>query len=239
MVWAVLAALCAGLAMMAWRPPPLHRLRDRAGPSASTDAQEQKRRILAAGVALGGACVLSGLGWWAAPVGAAVGVGAYLMSGKVLRASTVRRHERMIADLPQACDLLAVCLESGLPMRGSAEVVSQFLAGPVGEVLSQLSAKVRLGQDESQAWAELVRAEPALAALGREVARTVGSGVALAQTLRLLGVDARRDALAAAEVRAKRVGVRSVLPLMVCFLPSFLLLGVVPIIGGVAANLLP
>jgi len=38
-------------------------------------------------------------------------------------------------------------------------------------------------------------------------------------------------------VRARRVGVRSVLPLMTCFLPSFLLLGVVPIIGGVVGHL--
>ncbi len=94
-----------------------------------------------------------------------------------------------------------------------------------------------LGADEAGAWAELADTEPALGALGREVARTVGSGVALAATLRALGADARRQAVAVAQVRARRVGVRSVLPLMTCFLPSFLLLGVVPIIGGVVGHL--
>jgi pilus assembly protein TadC len=37
--------------------------------------------------------------------------------------------------------------------------------------------------------------------------------------------DARRARLV---IRARSVGVRSVLPLMTCFIPSFLLLGVVP-----------
>ena len=70
------------------------------------------------------------------------------------------------------------------------------------------------------------------------MARALGSGMALSGTLRALGSGARGDAAAAAEERARRVGVRSVLPLMTCFLPAFLLLGVVPIIGGVAQHLL-
>jgi pilus assembly protein TadC len=148
-----------------------------------------------------------------------------------------RRSELVVAALPQACDLLAVCLESGLPLRGAVEVLSGALGGPLGDVLAEVSATVALGTDEAQAWAEVGVAEPALGPLGREVSRTVGSGVALSQTLRALGLEARRSAAAATEVKARRVGVRSVLPLMICFLPAFLLLGVVPIIGGVVSRL--
>lgn len=242
MTWAIVSALCAGLGMLAWRSSPTARLRDRAGPPATLtagDPRVRRRRILGAGVSAGSALILcGGLGWWALPVAAVLGVGSYLVLGRLVPGSAVRRRERIVADLPQVCDLLAVCLESGLPLRTAAEVIAGAVDGPVGEVLAEVSARVRLGQDERQAWTELAGAEPSLAALGREVARTVGSGIALAQTLRMLGVEARRDALAAAEVRAKKVGVRSVLPLMLCFLPSFLLLGVVPIIGGVVGHLL-
>lgn len=178
-----------------------------------------------------------GLGWWALPIALVVGVVSQVMLGRLLAASVTHRRDLLVAALPQACDLLAVCLESGLPLRVATAEVARVLSEPLGGVLAEVSATVALGADEAEAWAHLALAEPGLAALGREVARAVGSGVALAATLRALGVDARRQAVAAAQVRARRVGVRSVLPLMTCFLPSFLLLGVVPIIGGVVGHL--
>lgn len=150
-----------------------------------------------------------------------------------------RRRREVLADLPQACDLLAVCLEAGQPLRRATEVIAGAVEAPLSEVLAELCAVVALGADEDRAWREAGRAEPALATLAREVGRAVNSGVALSLSLRSLGVEARRVAASAAEVRARRVGVRSVLPLMLCFLPGFLLLGVVPIIGGVARHLLP
>ena len=44
--------------------------------------------------------------------------------------------------------------------------------------------------------------------------------------------EARRTVLV---VRARSVGVRSVLPLMTCFIPAFLLLGVVPTVASALA----
>lgn len=242
MGWSVVAALALGLAVATWRVGPAARLRGpaAAGRRRARASPEAFRQRMLGSLATGGSALLlvAGLGWWGVPVALAVGVGSYVVLGGLLSGDKARRRERLVAELPQACDLLAVCLESGLPLRSAAEVISDALAGPLGECIAEVVAKVRLGVDEAQAWSELGVAEPALAVLGREVSRTVGSGVALSRTLRSLGVDARRDAAAAAEVRARRVGVRSVLPLMVCFLPAFLLLGVVPIIGGVAQHLL-
>ena len=40
--------------------------------------------------------------------------------------------------------------------------------------------------------------------------------------------EARAERTAAVEIAARQVGVRSVLPLMLCFIPAFLLLGIVP-----------
>jgi pilus assembly protein TadC len=178
-----------------------------------------------------------GLGWWALPAAVVLGACSHFMLGRLEAGSVVRRRERLVAELPQACDLLAVCLESGQPLRLAASEVARVLDEPLGPALAHVSTAVALGADEAGAWTDLAEAEPALATLGREVARTLGSGIALAATLRALGADARRQAVAIAQVRARRVGVRSVLPLMTCFLPSFLLLGVVPIIGGVVGRL--
>lgn len=242
MVWSVVAGLAFGLAVVTWRAGPGTRLRahDPTGWWRARGTPKGFRQRVLGSLATGGSALLlvAGLGWWGVPLALAVGFGSYVVLGALPDGDKARRRERLVTELPQACDLLAVCLESGLPLRSAAEVISDALGGPLGECLAEVVAKVRLGVDEAQAWSELGAAEPALAVLGREVARTAGSGVTLSRTLRSLGVDARRDAAAAAEVRARRVGVRSVLPLMLCFLPAFLLLGVVPIIGGVAQHLL-
>ena len=48
--------------------------------------------------------------------------------------------------------------------------------------------------------------------------------------------EVRRSEL---QVLARAVGVRSVLPLMMCFIPSFLLLGIVPAVVSAVFNALP
>jgi pilus assembly protein TadC len=243
MDWSVLSAVAVGLAILSWRGAPGARLLTTPpqGRSALRKAWHRRRqRLLGAAATAGSALLLvAGLGWWGVPVAAAVGAGSYAVLGRLVSAEVERRREQVVAQLPQACDLLAVALEAGLPLRRAAEVVAEAVGGALGGLLAELAAKVRLGVDEAQAWTELGVAQPALSGMGREVARTIGSGVALSRSLRTLGAEFRKDAAAAAQVRARKVGVRSVLPLMVCFLPAFLLLGVVPIIGGVVRHLLP
>jgi pilus assembly protein TadC len=56
----------------------------------------------------------------------------------------------------------------------------------------------------------------------------VESGTMMVEALRRHAAAAREARRADQVIRARSVGVRSVLPLMICFIPSFLLLGVVP-----------
>lgn len=160
-----------------------------------------------------------------------------LIAGR-FRSVTVRARDAQIArTLPAVCTLLAVCLEAGLPLRNAVAAVAQGLRGPVGEVLARLDAAVGLGTPEQDAWHELGRRHPAFESLARELGHAAGSGVALAPLLRQHAREAQRTLHAAAQARARRAGVSSVMPLMVCFLPAFLLIGVVPIIAGAALHL--
>ena len=203
------------------------------------DALDVRPRGLAA-VGLGVAVLAwaAPLGWAAlAPAGLTAAT-AFVLLGRVAPAARARRTADLVAALPQVCDLFAVATAAGLPLRGAVEVVAEAIGGPAAEVLGVVAAQVRLGEPEAQAWAEL-ESEPALAATAREISRTVSSGLGLAPLLRDLAAEARRAAAAAALVRARQVGVRSVMPLMVAFLPSFLLLGVVPVVGGIISRVLP
>jgi pilus assembly protein TadC len=66
----------------------------------------------------------------------------------------------------------------------------------------------------------------------------VQSGAAPATALSRLARDQRRNARAAAATRARSAGIKALAPLGACFLPAFVLLGVVPAIAGVASTIL-
>lgn len=80
---------------------------------------------------------------------------------------------------------------------------------------------------ETEAWRSLA-GHPQLGAAAAELSRSVDSGTFMVEALGRHAVAAREARRTALVVRARSVGVRSVLPLMTCFIPAFLLLGVVP-----------
>lgn len=188
---------------------------------------------LAAAVAAGcGAAVVAGLPW-GVPLGLVVGVVASVVLGRLEPAHVRRRRQRLASDLPIAVDLLAACLRSGGAPVAAVDAVRHAIGGPVGEALGGVVAMLRLGGDPVDCWATLSR-EAALAPLGRTAGRAMASGAPLSDALEHLAADCRERRRAEAEAAAKRVGVRAAAPLGLCFLPAFVLLGVVPIAAGIA-----
>lgn len=238
------ASVAVGLAVLLVVPPPLdrrlaspprgrlpHWLQTRPG-----SLSARNRGLAGAAVAASVVTWTGQLGWPAAVAAPAAGGLAFLVLGRIGSTDSARRRREVVGALPQVCDLLAAAVDAGLPVRMATPVVAEAVGGLVGEALGTVSARVRLGVPEPTAWAEL--GEPGMESLAREMARSVAGGVGIGQLLRDLATDARRSAAADAMVRARRVGVHSVLPLMLCYLPAFVLLGIVPVIGGVVASVL-
>ncbi len=101
--------------------------------------------------------------------------------------------------------------------------------------LDRVAAGLRSGVGAEQAWLP-ARDVPALDALARAFIRAEKSGSALATTVSAVAEDQRRARRWTAEAAARRAGIHAVAPLVVCFLPAFLLLGVVPVIVGIATE---
>ena len=68
--------------------------------------------------------------------------------------------------------------------------------------------------------------------------RSAASGAPLAGVLARVAEDLRRDRQQVVEVAARAAGVRAVAPLGACFLPAFVLVGVVPVVVSLATGLL-
>ncbi len=159
----------------------------------------------------------------------------------VLDAAGAGRTERARAaqDLPLALDLLAACLSGGAALPAAVRAVADAVPGPCGERLGRVAAALDVGSSPADAWAQLVEERDELSgAAARALARTGHGGAPVAAAVARLASQAREQARARGETAAERAGVLAVAPLGLCFLPAFVLIGVVPVIAGLVGPLL-
>jgi pilus assembly protein TadC len=180
----------------------------------------------------------------AQPYGLLVGAGLALGGPRLLarlEPQAVRdERARLLADLPLVLDLLASCLAGGAPLPEAAVAVAAAVPGPAGGRLSAVAAALSVGSAPGQAWTALAGglADDPLAPAARALSRAADGGAPVAAAVSRLAAEARADARSRGEQAARRVGVLAVAPLGLCFLPAFVLLGVVPVVAGLAGPLL-
>jgi pilus assembly protein TadC len=144
---------------------------------------------------------------------------------------------RALADLPIAADLFAAASRAGAPPERAALAVGAALGGPVGVRLVRVGEALRRGVPSDEAWRHLADL-PGGPRLVSVATRSAERGSALSRALEQQAVDLRAAQAAAAEAAARKAGVLVVLPLGLCFLPAFLLAGVVPVVVSVLGDLL-
>ncbi|WP_213002693.1 type II secretion system F family protein [Winogradskya consettensis] len=195
-----------------------------------------KRRVLMA--VLCGASVGYLVGrWWGLVPAVVVAYGANRLLGRQVPAAVRAGRERASADLPIGADLLAAVLRAGLPIDRAVTAVAQALGGPLGERLDRVARSLTLGAEPLEAWAHLADLTGA-ERLTSAAVRTSASGAALAGALTRLADDLRTDRAIATEAAARRAGVLIVIPLGLCFLPAFMLAGLVPVLVAVLGDVL-
>lgn len=170
-------------------------------------------------------------------VGAVVAVGLEQFLRRLEPAEVRARRLREEADLPLAADLMAAGLRAGAPVDHAAAAVAEAIGGPLGERLARVARSLRLGAEPVEAWGH-VAAVAGAARMARAAVRSSASGAALAGALTRLADDLRADRAVASEAAARRAGVLIVLPLGLCFLPAFILAGLVPVLIAVLRDVL-
>lgn len=171
--------------------------------------------------------------WWAAPLVAVAGV---VGLGQLEPGGVRARRAAVQAQLPEALDLLAACLAAGLPLRAAVRQVSRLGLDAAADGLLRVQSQVDIGIADAQAWNSL-STDSDWGPVARDLALSADSGSALVEVLRRHAEDARARRRATLLKQARTVGVRSTLPLTVCFLPAFLLTGVVPVVAGLIGTI--
>lgn len=232
--WVPLLALA--LALLLWSPPTdaaarrARSLRPAASPSADAEPPAARRWVLAATAGLAAGLLVGGA------MGLAVAVAGTVAGERLLRRGPPEGAEitrSLVRELPAACDLLGVCLSSGVPVAGALAAVASAVPPPLGPQLRDVAALYRLGAEPRRAWAGV---PVELAALGRVLVRAGESGSTVVPALRSLAADARSASRTRTDAAVRRAGVWVLAPLGLCFLPAFLCLGVVPLVLGIAGD---
>jgi Flp pilus assembly protein TadB len=231
---AAAAALAAALALpprarwpsVAQRPPTV--------PPDDPGWLHRRRWLWALLSGIGAAMFVSGS--WAFPVGIGAGVATWVWIGRSEPAAARRRRRAAERELPALVHLLATALESGCGVGDGLRLVCDALPGPAARLLGSVPARLALGVRPEAAW-QSVLDDPQLAPLGRAMVRAHRSGSSVTHEVVRLADELDRRTHTRVEEQARAVGVKAAVPLGLCLLPSFLLIGVVPLVVGLLRSL--
>ncbi|HSX67213.1 type II secretion system F family protein [Nocardioides sp.] len=235
--WTVLAALATaaavGLAVAVPSERRLARLLAPADPSGPhIDRRGPLRRFRAPLALLAGSAGLTLLdGRAGAALAVAVSVGVWTLCTRAEPPGVRREREAVRRGLPHVTRLLAVVLASGQSVAAALGVVAEALPGPASAPLGRARSSLEVGVPPETVWADLAAA-PGLEPLGRAFARASESGARVVDTVARLAEHLAAEDRAGVEDRARTVGIRAAVPLGLCLLPAFLLLGIVPVVAA-------
>ena len=158
------------------------------------------------------------------------GIG-WLLPIMLVRRSIARRNRAVGDGLPDALELLAVCIEAGLSLENGLQRVAAELKRSQPELGDELSitwAEINILPDRGQAlvnFSERVNIA-SVRAVVTTLSQTLRYGTPLARSLRVVATEVRNDQLTAMEEKANRLPALMTIPVMVLIMPTvFLIIG--------------
>jgi tight adherence protein C len=160
-------------------------------------------------------------------------LGAYFLVGFGLSRLVDARRERLRLSLPDALDLLVVCVEAGQGIDQAMRVVSrelEFSHRELSEELALVSLEMRAGKARSEALSHMAErtGEAEMKKLVSVLIQTDRFGTSVGEALRTHGDYLRVRRSQEAEERAGKVGVKLIFPIFFCIMPSIMIVAAGP-----------
>jgi tight adherence protein C len=161
-----------------------------------------------------------------------------------VRRKAAKRQKQIARGLPNALDLLVVCVESGLGLDQAILQVSKELehAHPeISEEFGMVNLELKAGKRRVEALRNLAE-RTGVDDLKKLVAVLIQAdrfGTGVAQSLRAHADFMRVQARQVAEEKAAKLGVKLIFPIFFCILPSLFVVTVGPVAMRIIRDLLP
>ena len=161
---------------------------------------------------------------------------AILLPHQVLRRQARRRFERIRRQLPFLIDLVAMSVESGLPLAAAlAQAVERSPSGPLREEFLRALGDIKAGRSRDEALTALSDrvAQPALTQFILALLAIARDGGSVLHLLKTIAEQQRSDRLIRAEHQAMQAPVKLLLPLVVFIFPGTFAILLYPVIARV------
>ncbi|MEP7113888.1 MAG: type II secretion system F family protein [Ilumatobacteraceae bacterium] len=156
--------------------------------------------------------------------------------------SNIRHRAQATRDIarnfPDALDLLVLSIRAGyLPAQAIVEI-TPFLPQPLRPSFDAVGAAMQLGDRFADALGQLqTRLGPIAQPLVDSLSAADRYGLPLAPVLERLSFEARQQRRRDTDATARELPVRLAMPLVLCTLPSFVLLAIIPLLLGALSSL--
>ena len=152
--------------------------------------------------------------------------------------TATKRQDAIDKSLPDAIDLLDLCVDSGLTFEQAASRVSLGLQGPVAEEFAAILAEMQLGNSRNEAvMTILARTKSAgLTKFLSALLQVDRLGIPLSSVLSEQAHQMRAKRKDDAREQAQKVTVKILMPLMFCFLPAVFIVIIGPALAGLLVN---
>ena len=224
MITALAAVAAAAGVLLGWRAARHHRsARPRGGPVLAVPPPV--RRLLGPGALAVALAVL----WPPLPV--LLGMVWLLRRRRQALVASRAAHRELVSALSPAADLALIAARAGLTAHQVVAVLCRSAPPPVARPLATAVQQAAGGRLLADTLAEVPAhsGEP-FRPLVTALAAGLRTGGPLVPGLDAAAVEARRAHAQAAALAARRVSVQLLFPLVVCVLPAFVVLGLVPLL---------
>jgi tight adherence protein C len=151
--------------------------------------------------------------------GAAAG---FFLPDVLLYNSGLKRQQRIVVSLPEALDLLTICVEAGLGFDAALAQVARNLKGPLAAEFARVLQEMQIGKSRAEAMRALAErtSVPELRAFVSALTQSAELGIPVANVLREQAKEMRVRRRQRAEAQAQKVPVKITFPLIGCLLPA-------------------
>ena len=189
------------------------------------DAVDRKVIYGLVGLCLGllAGALLGGLWWLLVVVGPVIG---FFTPDLLTYNAALHRTEEILLNLPDALDLLDLCVSSGLSLQAALGRVAANQEGPVADEFGRVLQEMRLGMSRAEAF-EAMAQRTRQVDLQRFVSAVLQAdklGIPIAAVLREQARDMRARRRDRAREQAQKVPVKILMPLMLCLLPGLFII---------------
>ena len=147
-----------------------------------------------------------------------------------------KRQQRIPIALPDALDMLTICVEAGLGFDAALAQVARHTKGPVAAEFARALQEMQIGKSRSEALRGMSERTtvPELRAFVSALIQSGELGIPIARVLREQSKEMRLRRRQRAEEKAQKIPVKITIPLILCLFPALLVIIMGPAVIEIA-----